>query len=139
MQFVPQNKEAIVKTVDIYGTPDYKENAFTRTFAKKHNLEFDLMFLMDCGGDFMKSQPEYSGMYEENDRYIMKMNFINKIVHFTSNMLKPGGSMFLYKISNDIKSIYAEKFLKRRWNVGEHTFAKTSTYYLKITRPTLRF
>ena len=133
MSYAPEG--AIIETVDVAGTPDYVADAFTPSFARKHKLEFDLMFLMDCGGDFMFSQPAYTRMYSEDDRYVMKMNFINKIVHFTSNMLKPGGSMFLAKIFDGVKEIYEKKFRQMRWEADTEFLAGMP--YLKITRPRL--
>jgi len=50
MSYVP-NPEATVTidTVDKIGTPNYRTDAFSKTFASEHPLEYDLLFMLDCG------------------------------------------------------------------------------------------
>lgn len=136
---VSQVPNSVVKTVDVVGNPDYKEDAFKRKFARDHQQEFDAMFLMDCGGDYMQTQPVYLDMdplLDEDEKYLLKMNFIDTIVYITSNMLKPGGSMYLAKLYEDVQAIYEKKFLKRGWKVETGSYLEP---YLKVTKPDLKF
>jgi hypothetical protein len=64
------------------------------------------------------------------------MNFINTIVYITSNMLKPGGSMYLAKLYKHVQAIYEKKFLARGWSVEEGFYKKEP--YLKVTKPDLK-
>lgn len=83
---------ARIKTVDIHGTPDYKEDAFSPSFMQAHQGEFDLIFLPDCDGPWAKVQMNQA--LSPQERWFILKDYLYQIM----SMVKPGGRVYFSKI-----------------------------------------
>lgn len=138
MSYVPEEyKESVIfETVDIVGTPDYKTDAFSKSFASEHMMEYDLLFLLDCGGEWLHIQ-SYENMYVD------RINYRDRIVYITSNMLKPGGYIVMGKfmdgMDSDLLHDMIRGFQKKNWNVYlDQEDVGGTQEILSVQRPNLR-
>ncbi len=103
----------IIKTVDINGSPDYKENGFDHDFISKHKNEFDIVMLPDCGGRWWG----LTHIKDEQEQIIMLQILIDELM----NLLKKNGALYLSKlifsdrVLTNIEQNLAGQFKIRRW------------------------
>lgn len=138
MSYVPPGATVTFQTVDKTGDPDYKIDAFSMTFARDHLLEYDLLFMLDCGGEWF-----YTQQYDTKDSgqmYLNRLNFRDRVLHVTSNMVKPGGSIVMSKlISPKFLQEMIRGFQRKNWTT---ILDKNNDFFgdavLTLQKPVLR-
>jgi len=120
------NDEAVIETVDIARAPDYKEDAFSTKFTSKHTLEYDLVFLPDCGGRWYFAQQgliwdkyhKISYNLSEQESYLRMMNLRDFVVLHIGSMVKVNGKLVISKFVNpDFLPLLEAAFQKQNWSI----------------------
>ena len=134
MSYVPEEYRDILifETVDIVGTPDYRTDGFSKLFAQQHLMEYDLLFMLDCGGEWSITQSFDGAMYVD------RINHRDRIVYITSEMVKPGGWIVMSKFMEPkFLQEMIRGFEKKKWNVYLD-YDKINKQVLSVQRPNLR-
>lgn len=104
----------IFKTVDIHNNPDYKMDGFSSEFISKHQNEFDMVLLPDCGGRWY----DIINMKDETEQSILLYSLIESLAY----IVKPGGKLYLSKLIFTAKVLDNVSFdLRKTFRVHRHS------------------
>ncbi len=114
--------ENIIKTVDINGSPDYKENGFDPMFINKHKNEFDIVMLPDCGGRWWG----LTHIKDMGEQTIMLQLLVDDLM----NLVKTKGALYLSKL------IFPDKVLTdvEKNLFGQYKVTRWGSELIEITK-----
>jgi hypothetical protein len=92
--------DLVILTVDKdkRGESDFKEDGFSKNFAKKHKEEFDIIHLPDCDGTWAEAQE----LLDKKDNQLEELVYvqIKELFDILFPMIKPNGVLILHKFIN---------------------------------------